>query len=64
MQTALVVYGEREGTGKSMFFNAISKIYGQYACSVNQNMVQSDFNGWVSKKLFVVCDSGSHYLQQ
>lgn len=56
MQTALVVYGEREGTGKSMFFNAISKIYGQYACSVNQNMVQSDFNGWVSKKLFVVCE--------
>lgn len=56
MQTALVVYGEREGTGKSIFFNAIMKIYGQYACSVNQTMVQSDFNGWVSKKLFVVCE--------
>lgn len=56
MHTALVIYGEREGTGKSIFFNAIMRIYGQYACSVNQNMVQSDFNGWVSKKLFVVCE--------
>lgn len=56
MHTALIIYGEREGTGKSMFFNVMQKIYGEYACSVNQTMMSSDFNGWISKKLFVVAE--------
>ncbi|WP_304626935.1 DUF5906 domain-containing protein, partial [uncultured Parasutterella sp.] len=54
MASGLMIYGEREGTGKSIFFNVIAKIYGKYGCSVNQTMIQSDFNGWISQKLFMV----------
>lgn len=54
MNSGLMIYGEREGTGKSIFFNVIAKIYGDYGCSVNQTMIQSDFNGWISQKLFMV----------
>lgn len=56
MQTALVVYGEREGTGKSLFFEVMKRIYGKYACSVNQAAMSSDFNGWISRRLFVVAE--------
>ena len=42
-----MIYGEREGNGKSIFFNVIAKIYGEHGCSVNQTMIQSDFHGWL-----------------
>lgn len=57
MHTALVVYGEKEGTGKSMFFDAVSKIYGrEYSRHVDQKLMTSRFNMWLSHKLFVVAD--------
>lgn len=57
MHTALVVFGEREGTGKSMFFDAVSRIYGrEYSRHVDQKLMTSRFNMWLSHKLFVVAD--------
>lgn len=57
MHTALVVYGEKEGTGKSMFFDAVSRIYGrEYSRHVDQKLMTSRFNMWLSHKLFVVAD--------
>lgn len=57
MHTALVVFGEKEGTGKSMFFDAVSRIYGkEYSRHVDQKLMTSRFNMWLSHKLFVVAD--------
>ena len=56
MHTALLVFGEREGTGKSIFFNAVAKIYGRYSASIDQSAVQSEFNDWASQKLFIICE--------
>lgn len=57
MHTALVVFGEKEGTGKSMFFDAVARIYGkEYSRHVDQRLMTSRFNAWLSHKLFVVAD--------
>lgn len=56
MLTALLIYGEREGTGKSVFFDAIKQIYGDYGCFINQSGMSGDFNGWISRRLFVLAD--------
>lgn len=56
MLSALLIYGEREGTGKSVFFDAVKQIYGDYGCFINQSGMSSDFNGWISRRLFVLAD--------
>lgn len=56
MQSAVVVHGP-QGTGKSRFFEAYAKIYGEYSIILNQGAIEDKFNSdWTSKKLFVVAD--------
>lgn len=55
MKTALVVFGG-QGTGKSMLFEAVAKIYGEYASIVGQTQIDSVYTGWASRKLFVIAD--------
>lgn len=55
MQTALVIHGP-EGTGKNLFFGAISKIYGEYSSLVTQSELEDKFNGWLSRKLFIIAN--------
>jgi len=55
MKTALVVFGG-QGTGKSMLFEAVAKIYGEYASIIGQTQIDSAYTGWTSRKLFVIAD--------
>lgn len=55
MKTALVVFGG-QGTGKSLLFEAVAKIYGEYASIVGQTQIDSVYTGWASRKLFVIAD--------
>jgi len=55
MATAVVMYGH-EGTGKNLFWGAISEIYGEYGGFITQFQLQSQFNDWASRKLFVVAN--------
>ncbi len=55
MRTALLIYGG-EGTGKSMFFDAMRAIYGSYAATITQLQLQSEYTAWLSKKLFAVAE--------
>lgn len=56
MQTALVVHGP-QGTGKSILFEAVAKIYGDYSMILNQGAIEDKFNSdWAARKLFVVAD--------
>lgn len=56
MRSALVVHGP-QGTGKSMFFEAIADIYGDYGILLNQGAIEDKFNSdWSSRKLFVLAD--------
>jgi putative DNA primase/helicase len=56
MQTALVVHGP-QGTGKSIIFEAIARIYGDYSMVLNQGAIEDKFNSdWAARKLFIVAD--------
>lgn len=55
MQTALLMFGEKQGTGKSLFFqDVISPIYGEYGTVASQHQLDSSFTAWRSRKLFVL----------
>ncbi len=55
MQTALLMFGEKQGTGKSLFFqDVISPIYGEYGTVASQHQLDSTFTAWRSRKLFVL----------
>lgn len=56
MQTAVVVHGP-QGTGKSRFFEAVGRIYGEYSIVLNQGAIEDKFNSdWTSRKLFIIAD--------
>jgi putative DNA primase/helicase len=55
MQTAVVMYGE-EGTGKNLFWGALRSIYGQHGGTITQMQLQSQFNDWLSAKLFLIAN--------
>lgn len=55
MATSVVMHGH-EGTGKNLFWGAISKIYGKYGGIITQFQLESRFNDWISRKQFVVAN--------
>jgi putative DNA primase/helicase len=56
MQSAVVVHGP-QGTGKSRFFEAYAKIFGEYSVILNQGAIEDKFNAdWSERKLFVLAD--------
>lgn len=56
MQTALVVHGP-QGSGKSVFFEAVAQIYGPHGIVLNQGALEDKFNSdWCQGKLFVIAD--------
>lgn len=55
MQTALLVFGEKQGTGKSLLFDTIVRpIYGEYGTTVGQHQLESGFTDWRSRKLYTL----------
>jgi len=55
MQTALLVFGEKQGTGKSLFFqDVLLPIYGEYGGVASQHQLDSTFTAWRSRKLFML----------
>lgn len=55
MQTAVLMFGEKQGTGKSLFFEGIMRpIYGDYGATAGQHQLESTFTDWKSRKLFVL----------
>lgn len=55
MQTAIVMHGA-EGTGKNLFFGAVREIYGEYGTLITQTELEDRFNGWLSRRLFVIAN--------
>jgi hypothetical protein len=55
MQTALLFFGEKQGTGKSLFFEGIVKpIYGEHGATGGQHQLDAQYTHWRSQKLFVL----------
>lgn len=55
MRSALVFHGP-QGTGKNLFFEIITAIYGRYALVVGQEQLEMQYNDWQSGKLFLIGD--------
>lgn len=55
MSTAVLMFGEKQGTGKSLFFDGIMRpIYGEYGTTAGQHQLESNFTDWRSRKTFVL----------
>ena len=55
MQTALLFFGEKQGTGKSLFFEGVVKpIYGEHGATGGQHQLEAQYTHWRSQKLFVL----------
>lgn len=55
MDTAVLMHSSMEGSGKSLFFSdTMGRLYGQYAATVGQTQLESNFNAWQSRKLWAV----------
>jgi putative DNA primase/helicase len=55
MQTAIVMHGE-EGAGKNLFWGAVREIYGRHGGTITQMQLESQFNDWLSAKLFLIAN--------
>jgi hypothetical protein len=55
METAVVMHSE-EGSGKNLFWEAVRSLYGMYASVITQNELESQFNTWASRKLFMIAN--------
>lgn len=68
MDTALIFHGEIQGAGKSLFFDRVmTRIYGDYAVILGQGQLESQYNDWVSNKLYALFEeifSGSDRYSQ
>jgi putative DNA primase/helicase len=55
MQSAVLMFGEKQGTGKSLFWEGVVKaLYGEYGTTAGQHQLDSQFTEWRSRKVFVV----------
>lgn len=53
LATAVMMHGDVHGTGKSLFFEGCYKpIYGEYATTLGQHQLESQYTAWRSRKLF------------
>lgn len=55
LATAILMHGS-EGTGKNQWWGAIQKLFGRYGAIIGQAQIESQFNGWLSAKLFILCN--------
>jgi putative DNA primase/helicase len=53
MATAIIMHGA-EGTGKNLFWNTVKAIYGRYGVIIGQAQIESEFNQWLSARLFII----------
>lgn len=53
LATSIIMHG-KQGTGKSMFWECFGEIFAPYFGVINQTILESDFNGWASRKTFVL----------
>lgn len=55
MHTAIVMHGD-PGAGKNLFFTALGEIYGDHSTVISNMQLESQFNDWLSAKLFIVAN--------
>lgn len=56
LPTSIIMHGD-EGSGKNLFWeSAVMPMFGEYAAIVGQAELESQYNDWISKRMFIVGD--------
>lgn len=55
MASSIIMHGP-QGTGKSMFWDCFGQIFGEYFATIDQAILDCDFNGWASCRMFVLAE--------
>jgi hypothetical protein len=53
--SSIIMHG-KQGTGKSMIWECFGRIFDPYFTVIDQCLLESDFNAWASRKLFVLAE--------
>jgi hypothetical protein len=53
--SSIIMHG-KQGTGKSMFWECFGKIFDPYFGVIDQTILESDFNSWASRRMFVLAE--------
>jgi Domain of unknown function (DUF3854)/Family of unknown function (DUF5906) len=56
LHTALLIWGQQTGTGKTLLGDTMRYIYGRNYGTVNNTQLASQFNEWLENKQFIVGD--------
>ncbi|MRA47248.1 DUF5906 domain-containing protein [Acinetobacter pittii] len=55
MATSILMHGEIQGAGKSLFFGKVMReIYGKYCVTLGQNGLESIYTDWAEQKLYCI----------
>lgn len=54
--SSAVIWGRRHGTGKSLIFETLGKVYGENFTAIKQRHLQESHNEWAENKQFVLGD--------
>lgn len=55
LPTAIIMHGD-EGSGKNLFWECVMAMFGEYGAIVGQAELESQYNDWLSKRMFVIGD--------
>lgn len=55
LPTAIIMHGD-EGSGKNLFWEGVMSMYGEYGAIVGQAELESQYNDWLSKRMFIIGD--------
>ena len=55
LASSVVMHGA-EGTGKSLLWTIVKRLYGDYSITIGQEQLESQFTSWKSRKLFALCE--------
>jgi Family of unknown function (DUF5906)/Domain of unknown function (DUF3854) len=56
LSTAVILWGARQGTGKTTLAETLCRIYGANASRISEKQLHCDFNDWARDKQFVIAD--------
>jgi hypothetical protein len=56
LKSAVIVWGVRQGTGKTTLANTIMRIYGGNAAAITESHLHAPFNEWALDKQFICAD--------
>lgn len=56
MRSAVIIWSNMEGNGKSTIGYVLSKLYGKYASNITSVILKSQYNDFIRNKLFITSD--------